>query len=103
MYMTVSKISRKDASDISLADVDTIMPSMAGYDDFRAYIVAKQSEGKIIYRSSTINGDSEVETVTLYQAKEDFDTFKLDASYIEFEGNLVAAVYNAPVITEETI
>lgn len=103
MYMTVSKITRKDASAMTVADIATIMPSMGGYDAFQAYIAAKQAEGKIIYRSSSINGNAEVETVTLYLAKEDYDAFKLDASYITLESNLSAAVYNTPVITEEVI
>jgi hypothetical protein len=102
MYMTVSKITRKDMSPVTVADVDTIMPSMAAYDDFRAYIVDQQAAGKIIYRSSTINVDAAVETVTLYETKADFDTFKALPAFIDFETNL-EVVYNTPEITEEAI
>ncbi len=105
MYMTVSKISRKDTINISDVDIDTIMPAIDGYDEFREEIVSLQAAGKIIYRSSSIssrNGISEVETVTLYQNQGDFDAFKVTPVFTAFEANL-EAVYNTPVVTEEVV
>lgn len=102
MYMTVSKISRKDATACSTVDLQTIIPSMYSWDAYKDYFTAKQGEGKVIYRSSSINEGGEMETVTLYLAKEDYDAFKADPVWDALEADL-SVVYNPPTVTEETI
>jgi hypothetical protein len=99
--MTVSKISRKDATNCTDADISTVVPALPSFDAFRAYIVAKQAEGKVIYRSHSINDANELETVTLYAAQADYDAFKVDASFIALVAEL-AIIYDS-VMTEETI
>lgn len=102
MYMTVSKISRKDASMCTTVDLQTIVPSMHSWDAYWNYLTTKQGEGKVIYRSASINDNGEMETVTLYLAKEDYDTFKADPVWDVFETALLA-IYNPPVVTVEFI
>lgn len=102
MYMTVSKISRTDGSPCSLADMQTIVPSFPSWDAYSTYITTKQAEGKVIYRSSSINNSDEMETVTLYLDKSDYDTFKLDASWAALEADLLV-IYNPAIVTEEVI
>jgi hypothetical protein len=101
MYMTVSKISRKDATDCTDSDISTVVPALPSHEAFQAYVVARQAEGKVIYRSHSINDAKEVETVTLYAAQADYDAFKVDASFTALVAEL-AIIYDS-VVTEETI
>lgn len=100
--MTVSKISRKDASACSTVDSTTIVTSMPSWDAYISYIRDKQTAGNIIYRSTSINVDGEMETVTLYVAEADYITFKADPIWAALEADL-SVVYNVPVVTEQTV
>ena len=101
MYMTVSKISRKDATDCTAADIDTVVPALPSHSAFQAYVVARQAEGKVIYRSHSINASNEMETVTLYATQADYDAFKVDAAFTDLVADL-AIIYDS-VVTEEAI
>ncbi len=101
MYMTVAKISRKDATNCTDADISTVVPALPAHEAFQAYVVARQAEGKIIYRSHSINNVNEMETVTLYATQADYDAFKVDASFTALVAEL-AIIYNS-VVTEEAI
>ena len=100
--MTVSKISRQSAEPCTDTDIDTIVKAMPSFAAFRSSVVTKQAEGKIIYRSHSINGSDEMETVTLYATQGDYDAFKVDAVFTEFAADL-EGVYNPIVVTEEVI
>ncbi len=103
MYMTVSKISRQSAEPCTDTDIDTIVKAMPSFAAFRSSVVTKQAEGKIIYRSHSINGSNEMETVTLYATQGDYDAFKVDVAFTTFAADLEAGVYNPIVVTEEVI
>jgi hypothetical protein len=102
MYMTVSKISRQNAEPCTNADIDTVVKILPSFAAFRSSVVTKQSEGKIIYRSHSINGSDELETVTLYATQGDYNAFKADAAFIAFAAAL-EGIYNPIVVTEEFI
>jgi hypothetical protein len=100
--MTVSKISRQSAEPCTDVDIDTIVKALPSFAAFRSSVVTKQAEGKIIYRSHSINGSDELETVTLYATQGDYDAFKVDAVFTAFAADL-EGVYNPIVVTEEVI
>jgi len=102
MYMTVSKISRKDASPCAAADHEVILPSMPSYDSYQQEVADLQAAGKIIYRSGSLNEAGELETVTLYLTQEDYTAFRNNPVWAPFESAL-GEIYNPVVVTEETI
>jgi hypothetical protein len=89
MYMTVSKISRQSAEPCTDTDIDTIVKAMPSFAAFRSSVAAKQAEGKIIYRSHSINGSDEMETVTLYATQGDYDAFKVDSVFTAFAAEVI--------------
>jgi len=103
MFLTVSRITRQDAAPITATDYETVIPGMATHAPYYQQVVALQAEGKIIYRSGSINGNGELETVTLYQTEAEYTAFRADPSWAPFEAELVGVVYNPVVVVEETI
>jgi len=102
MFMTVSRFARKNAEPCTQADIDTIIPAMPSRVAYKATFDGLQTAGDVIYRSGSINGANEIETVTLYRTQQDYDTFKIAPELLAFKDELLI-IYNLVAITEEVI
>lgn len=102
MYMTTSKLSRQTADPCTDVDWQVILPAMPSHSAYRTYFEGLQSQGKVIYRAGSINGAAELETVTLYLTKQDYEDFKLTPEWAAFEEDILA-IYNPVDLIEETI
>ena len=102
MFMTVSKLARKTAEPCTLDDVTDVIPAIPSRDAYRALIDSLITEGKIIYRSGSIDENNMLETVTLYRNQQDYDEFQLTPEWIAFSTDIFT-IYNLDSMREEEI
>ena len=102
MFITVSRLARKDAGPCTMTDVETTIPSFPSRDAYRTALDALITNGKIIYRSGSIDENNMLETVTLYRLQQDYDEFKLTPEWINFSTD-INSIYDVVSMTEEVI
>ena len=102
MYMTVSHLARKTAEPCTQDDISTVIPAMTNRDAYKAALDALIAEGKIVYRSGSIDENNRLETVTLYRTQQDYLDFQLTTEWINFAAD-INAVYDLFSMREEAI
>ena len=73
MLMLQTKMSRKNGAACTQADFNSIIPSIGEFAVLSNLVQQMQTEGKIIYRASQLNGDDQIETVTLFRDQAAYD------------------------------
>ena len=99
MFLTTSKLARKNNEPCDQDDIDTVIPALSGRDAYMAKLQEYQAQGKVIYRSGSIV-DGEVETVTLFQSEAEHNAFKAEGAVVAFEAEIVKVYVQTGIVTD---